>query len=119
MKVSPADLEKKFDLETRLVQALRQANQAVDEIHTAAHAGKITPDQEKQLAGTRPRRGETPSDGGPNQPAFAQVSGNLGQLIVTIDTADAAPTSQALEVAEKTLAQVQALLKQWEGLKSK
>ena len=119
MKVSPADLEKKFDLETRLVQALRQANQAVDEIHTAAHAGKITPDQEKQLAGTRPRRGETPSDGGPNQPAFAQVSGNLGQLIVTVDTADAAPTSQALEVAEKTLAQVQALLKQWEGLKSK
>src|SRR5262249_28570176 len=119
VKTSPADLQKKFELEARLVQALRQANEAVNEIHAASQAGRITPDQEKQLAGVRPRRGEATTDGGPNQPAFAQISGNLGQLIVAVDTADAAPTAQASQAAEKTLAEVQALLKQWESLKSK
>jgi photosystem II stability/assembly factor-like uncharacterized protein len=118
VNVSPQDLQKQFDLESRLVQAVRQANQAVDEIHAAAQAGKITPDQEKQLAGARRRRGEAEPEG-PNQPAFAQMISNLSQLIVTVDTADAAPTTQASQAAEKNLTQVQALLKQWEGLKSK
>jgi len=37
------------------------------------------------------------------------VIGNLAQLIVTVDSADAAPTTQANQAAEKTLAQAQAL----------
>jgi len=47
------------------------------------------------------------------------VIGNLAQLIVTIDSADAAPTTQATQAAEKTLAQAQTLLQQWEALKRK
>jgi hypothetical protein len=47
------------------------------------------------------------------------VIGNLAQLIVTIDSADTAPTTQASQTAEKTLAQAQALLQQWEALKRK
>jgi hypothetical protein len=66
------------------------------------------------------RRGDTDSQGpSGQQPAFAQVIGNLAQLITNIDSADAAPTTQASQAAEKTLAQAQALLKQWEALKSK
>jgi hypothetical protein len=120
VKTTPQDLEKQFSLELKLVQALQQANQAVEDIHAAAQAGKISPEDEKKLAGARRRRGDTDSQGpGGQQPAFAQVIGNLAQLITNIDSADAAPTTQASQAAEKTLAQAQALLKQWEALKSK
>jgi hypothetical protein len=43
----------------------------------------------------------------------------MAQLITVLDSADAAPTTQASQAAEKTLAQVQALLKQWSALKGK
>ncbi|HEY5028930.1 MAG TPA: glycoside hydrolase, partial [Candidatus Angelobacter sp.] len=119
VKTTPQDLEKQFALELNLVQTLQQANQAVDDIHAAAQAGKISADDEKKLAGARRRRGEPEPEGGPQQPAFAAVIGNLAQLIVTIDSADAAPTTQASQAADKTLAQAQALLQQWEALKRK
>ena len=119
VKTTPQDLEKQFSLELKLVQALRQANQAVEEIHAAAQAGKISADDEKKLAGARRRRGEAEPQGAPGQqPAFAQVIGNLSQLIVTIDSADAAPTTQASQAAEKTLAQAQALLTAMGGIEA-
>ena len=58
VKTTPQDLEKQFSLELKLVQALQQANQAVEDIHAAAQAGKISADDEKKLAGARRRRGE-------------------------------------------------------------
>jgi len=120
VKTTPQDLEKQFSLELKLVQALQQANKAVDDIHAAAQAGKISAEDEKKLAGARRSRGEAEPQGGPGQqPAFAAVIGNLAQLIVTIDSADAAPTTQASRAAEKTLAQAQAILQQWEALKRK
>jgi hypothetical protein len=119
VKTTPEDLQKQFSLELKLVHALQQANQAVEDIHAAAQAGKISTEDEKKLAGASRRRGEAEPEGGPQQPAFAQVIGNLAQLIVSIDSADAAPTTQATQVAEKTLAQAQALLQQWEALKRK
>ncbi len=119
VKTTPQDLEKQFSLELKLVQTLQQANQTMEDIHAAAQAGKISPEDEKKLAGVRRRRGEAESDGGPQQPAFAAVIGNLAQLIVTIDSADAAPTTQATQAAEKTLGQAQALFQQWEALKRK
>jgi len=119
VKATPQDLEKQFSLELKLVRAMQEANQAVEDIHTAAQAGKISAEDEKKLAGASRRRGESEPAGGTQQPAFAQVIGNLAQLITTIDSADAAPTIQASQAAEKTLAQAQALLKQWEALKSK
>jgi hypothetical protein len=119
VKTSTADLNKQFDLEFRLVQAIGQANQAVEEIHAAAQAGKISADDEKKLAGARRRRGDSEAESGTAAPAFAQVIGNLSQLTVAVDSADASPTTQEQQAAAKTLAQAQALLKQWEMLKSK
>ena len=118
VKVSAQDLEKQFALELKLTQTMQQASQAVEEIHAAAQAGKISAADEKKLAGARRRRGDPEPEGG-EQPAFAQVIGNLSQLIIALDSADAAPTSQEAQAAEKTLAQAQDLLKQWEALKNK
>ena len=120
VKTMPQDLEKQFSLELKLVQVLWQANQVVEDIHAAAQAGKISADDEKKLAGARRRRGEPEPQGAPGQqPAFATVIGNLAQLIVAVDSADAAPTTPESQAAEKTLAQAQALFKQWEALKPK
>jgi hypothetical protein len=120
VKAVSQDLEKQFTLQLRLVQALQQANQAVEDIHTAAQAGKISADDERKLAGARPRRGAAESAGGQQQPpAFAAGIGNLAQLIVAVDSADAAPTAQESEAADKAISQVQALFRQWEALKPK
>jgi hypothetical protein len=120
VKTTPQDLEKQFSLELKLVQTLKQATQAVEDIHTAAQAGKINADDEKKLAGVRRRRGDgEPQGASGQQPAFAAVIGNLAQLIVSLDSADAAPTTQATQASEKTLAQAQALLHQWEALRPK
>jgi hypothetical protein len=120
VKVAAPDLEKQFALGLKLAQTLREANQAVEDIHAAAQAGKISADDERKLAGARRRRGEAEAEGPPGQqPAFAQVIGNLAQLMVVVDSADAAPTTQETQATEKTLAQAQALFKQWEALKPK
>src|SRR5262249_22805340 len=42
VKTPPQDLEKQFALELKLVQAVQQATTAVDEIHAAAQASKIS-----------------------------------------------------------------------------
>ncbi|HEX4602739.1 MAG TPA: hypothetical protein VH724_02000 [Candidatus Angelobacter sp.] len=118
VKASAQDLEKQLALELKLVQTLQQANQAVEEVHAAAQAGKISPADEKRFAGARRRRGEIEPEGG-EQPAFAPVIGNLSQLITALDSADTAPTTQESQAAEKTLTQAQDLLKQWEALKNK
>jgi photosystem II stability/assembly factor-like uncharacterized protein len=119
VKTTPQDLEKQFALGLKLAHTLRQANQVVEDIHAAAQAGKISADDEKKLAGTR-RPGEAESQGPPGQqPPFARLIANLAQLIVAVDSADAAPTTQESQAAEKTLAQAQTLFKQWETLKPK
>jgi photosystem II stability/assembly factor-like uncharacterized protein len=117
VKASPQDLEKQFALEIKLVQAVEKATAAVEEIRAAAQAGKISAEDEKKLAGARRPRGQAAPEAGPQTPSLAQVIANLAQLITVIDTADAAPTTQASQAAEKMLAQLDALLKQWNAMK--
>ncbi|HKD78838.1 MAG TPA: hypothetical protein VKH81_04045 [Candidatus Angelobacter sp.] len=119
VKTSAVDLEKQFALELKLVQALQQSTQAVEEIHAAAQAGKISADEEKKLAGARRRRGEEEGGNPAERPAFARVMGNLSQLIAAIDSADAAPTMQEQQAAEHTLNETRTLLDAWQTLKSK
>jgi len=118
VKTSPQDLEKQFALELRLVRATEEATAAVDEIHTAAQAGKLSADDEKKLAGARRQRGPAAAEG-PAPTGLATLAGTMAQLITVIDAADAAPTTQASQAAEKTLAQADALLKQWNAIKKK
>jgi hypothetical protein len=109
------DLQKQFELETKLAEALQRANQAAREIHDARAAGRIGEETERKLAGGGRRGAEDESGSG--APTLARVSGNLAQLISVVDSADAAPTAQASAAAEQTLAQLDELLKQWEAAK--
>jgi photosystem II stability/assembly factor-like uncharacterized protein len=119
VKTTAPDLQKQFTLELRLAQAIQQATQAMEEVHAAAQAGKISVEDEKKFVGTRREPGAAEAEAAGRQPAFAQVIGNLSQILVTVDSADAAPTTQESEAAEKTLARLAALLKQWDAVRNK
>jgi photosystem II stability/assembly factor-like uncharacterized protein len=118
VQATPQDLEKQFTLENKLVQGLREANQAVHDIHQARAAGRINEETERKLAGSgrRPGEEEEAGPGGERRITLAQIIGTLSQLVGVVDSADAAPTSQASRAAEQTLAPLQSLLEEWHKL---
>jgi hypothetical protein len=111
------DLEKQFALESRLVQGLQEANQAIREIHEARAAGHINEDTERKLAGGGRRGGEEEEAGGERRVTLTQIVGTLSQLLGVVDSADAAPTSQASRAAEQALSQLQSVLAEWQKVK--
>jgi hypothetical protein len=124
VQASPQDLEKQFALEMKLSIAMQQSQQAIDEIKKLYASGTHTQSDLKTteaLAQIEPVSDTAASTGRrrPRGPTLSGLNGSLAQLLVTVDSADTAPTSQEVEAADKVLSQVQALLKQWEGLKPK
>ncbi len=120
VKATPQDLEKQFALEAKLAQGLRQANQAIDEIREARAAGRINEEVERKLAGGGGRRagGEDEAGGGGEQHVtLSQISGTLAQFIGVVDSADGAPTTQAMQAADAALAKLQSVLAQWQKSK--
>ena len=112
VKATAQDLEKQFTLEKMLVDGVEQANRATREIHEARVAGHISEETERKLAGAR-RGEEDASAVPPLSPSLSQISGTLSQLVSVVDSADAAPTSQASRAAEQALGQLQTVLAEW------
>ncbi len=117
VKTSPADLQKQFALEQKLVEAIQSGYKTIAEVRSAGESGKISGDQESKLTGTARRRGDAAAEQTSTQPTFASVIGSLSQLLVAVDSADTAPTTQESQAAEKTFGQFDSLLKQWQSLK--
>jgi hypothetical protein len=119
VQATATDLEKQFTLEAKLAHALQQANQATREIHEARAAGVISEDAERKLSGSGGRRGEEEEAGlgGERHVSLTQLTGTLAQLLGVVDSADAAPTTQATRGADEALAQLQSVLAQWQKLK--
>jgi photosystem II stability/assembly factor-like uncharacterized protein len=119
VKSTQQDLQKQFDLESKLAQALGRADQVAREVHEARTLGQISAETEKQLAGGDGRRGEEEASapGGPAHVTLAQLKGTFAQLLSVADSADAAPTTQLAAAAEQSFRQLDALLQQWQTLK--
>jgi hypothetical protein len=116
--VSPQDLEKQFLLESRLAKGISDANQAATEVHASRAAGKIDEATERKFAGGGRRGGgEAGGGGGDRHVTFDQISGTLAQLLTVVDSADAAPTSQAVQASEEAFVQLQRLLVEWRQIK--
>jgi photosystem II stability/assembly factor-like uncharacterized protein len=117
---SAEDLKKQFDLEMKIYEAMKQANAALDEIRGVlkSAASDSTLARAVAIAGvTRegtPPPAEQQAGGGPT---LTRALGTLGRLAVVVDSADAAPTTQAMRAAEKSLADLRKLLAQWEEVK--
>jgi photosystem II stability/assembly factor-like uncharacterized protein len=119
VQASAQDLERQFALEARLTQAIAEALQTTREIHDARRAGRINEDVELKLAGLS-RRAAGEEESGPvveRQPTLTQLTGTLSQLLSVVDSADAAPTSQAAHAADETLAHLETVLEEWEKTK--
>jgi hypothetical protein len=93
LKVSAANLQKQFDLEMQITAAMQQAYAAMKERGQipAQQAGESTPPQ-----------GDT----------LARTLSNLATLLEVVDTADAAPTQQALEAWQELRAKLDQQLQQ-------
>jgi hypothetical protein len=119
VKSTPQELQRQFDLESKLSRALARADQAAREIHEARALGNISAELEKKLAGASGRRGgeeESASAGEPHV-TLAQLSGNFAQLLSVADSADAAPTTQVSAAAEQSFRQLDGLLQEWQTVK--
>jgi len=118
VKTAALDLQKQFALETRLLDALQRGDQAASEIRRLrSEKQAVKPEIESALAelepsGPAPRRPR-------NKTSLSSVNAALLQLSSGIAGADAAPTSQQANAAQKALTQMEALLKQWNAIKSK
>jgi hypothetical protein len=118
VKVTALDLQKQFALETRLLEALQRGDQAVAEIRRLrSEKSAITPEIESSLAeieasGAASRRPRSKT-------SLSAANAALLQLAIAIASADAEPTSQQTAAAQKALGQNAALMKLWEGIKSK
>jgi hypothetical protein len=111
VKATPHDLAIQLALATKLSQALEKANQTMREIHEARATDHVSAETEKKLIGVR--RGGGEEDDSASQLTLNRVAGNLSQLLSVVDSADAAPTTQAAKAAEQTISQLEALLQQW------
>ena len=114
---SRQDLEKQFALESRLALGIAEANRTASEVHEARAAGKIDEPTERKFAGGGRRSGGEAAAPGDHHVTFDQISGTLAQLLTVVDSADAAPTSQALRAADEAMAQLQTLVEEWKKIK--
>ena len=123
VKVSIGDLQKQFALATKIYQAIEQGDTALAQIRDFYRHNRGNPAASQKLEalsrieppsqeGTEPR----PRAGGSQAPALSRLLGALQRLAVTVDSADAAPTTQATKAAEETVSQVQSLVAQWEKI---
>ncbi|HSM86139.1 MAG TPA: hypothetical protein VLT16_08310, partial [Candidatus Limnocylindrales bacterium] len=114
--VSAQDLHQQFALASRLSDVLRRGDQALAQIHERYQQSSLQGDERKQLAEIEPPANTRPRNG---QPSLSSLAGNVAQLMVAIDGADAAPTTPQAAAAEQLMAQVNALVKRWEAIRGK
>ncbi len=114
VKTSVADLQKQFALELKLVQAIQNAYKTA-EIMSRVEARRPSAGQESRPTGAGRQRAQAAPGQTSAEPTFESVVGTLSQLLVAVDSADAAPTSAESQTAEKALAQLNSLLQHWQG----
>jgi photosystem II stability/assembly factor-like uncharacterized protein len=103
VKTSPEDLRRQFMLEDNLVALIRQATATIQEIHAAAETGRISNEDEQKLF----------------DPGGAALLRDLGQLLVAVDSADAAPTKQQLDAATGLVVKMDSLHRKLQQLQLK
>lgn len=115
--VPKSDMEAEFALASKLYRGLVQAGQALDEIAAfRLRANAADPQKLKALEEIEPAGERTPG-AGTGKPSLSSVRGALAQLEVELDAADAAPTQQQSAAAEKSLAELDQLLRAWDSIK--
>jgi photosystem II stability/assembly factor-like uncharacterized protein len=103
VKTPVEDLRRQFTVEDKLVDLIRKATAIIEEMHAAAQAHKVSAEDEQKLF----------------NPAGAALLRDLSQLLVAIDSADAAPTKQQLDAAAGMVVKADSLHRQLQQLQQK
>jgi len=132
VQTSPDGLRQQFELETKIVEAMRRDYQAIQQVRglreqlkkmqgkdQAPSAGlsdlvKEAQDLEGGGAGFGARFLTTPEGR-----SLTALNSALGQLLAAADSADAAPTTQAVSMFTEVEAALEQQLQRWENIKSK
>jgi photosystem II stability/assembly factor-like uncharacterized protein len=133
VKVSPADLQKKLEIEMQLASAVTRSSEAVmqarsihEQLGKIAEAAKgplkdsVKSLDEKASAvlnGPKDSSG-SPSSSSESEPALGASNGTLIALYKEVEKADAAPTVAAVEAFTKTESELASPLNRWEQLKT-
>lgn len=132
VKVSPTELQKKFDLSMKLYSAVSDCSQATtqarsvhEQLEDLSGSG---PGQLRELAKSldakvselldRPKEAKEPSGGVEQKPALSTVNSDVIALYKEVEKADAGPTvaqTEAFAAVNRRLAEV---LKRWDELKT-
>ncbi len=115
VKTAPADIERQFALEQQISEAMERsfaASEAVSAARKRVPADSALAKQLAKLSGD-----EDQGFFGDPASGFSTINGSLGNLLVAIDGADAAPTMQQQAVATEVFRRLNALLSQWKQVK--
>jgi hypothetical protein len=128
VKTSEADLRKQFEMETAIVEGMDESYESLQQVRTlrpqlADRAGRAKGALADSLKALDKQAGELE---GASQTAFFGVPPNgklpenfstlnqhFGQLLTVVDSADAAPTTQASAVYSELEDALRKLLKEW------
>ena len=143
VKTSPEDLRRQFDLDRKIAEALHRDHEALQQIrslrsqikwlqrgkyaNSAASstaldgAAKIAADLEVKAAALEGTEGGYGSRfmSTPEGRSLARLNGGLGTMLAQLDTADAAPTTQELEMFRELEKALDEQLAAWSQLKTK
>ena len=122
VRATANDLQKQFDLEMKIYNALGQGNRALGEVREfyARNRGNAGMAQKLEalshIEPQAPEAGQSPPRS--QAPTLSRSLGVLERLAVTVDSADAAPTSQATKAADDAANQLQSFVQEWEEIKT-
>jgi hypothetical protein len=131
VKVSPADLQKKLDLEMQLVSAVTRSSEAVLQARSVhEQLGKVVEGakgplndliktlDEKVSAVLNGPKDSPASSTASSEPALGTTTSTVIALYKEVEKADAAPALAAVEAFTKTKGELANALKRWEQLKT-
>ena len=116
---SAADLQRQFELDSRIASALERDTVAYREVKKAqARAQQPATSKEFQTLAAELAALAGDSDPDSNKHvALKKLNGQLASLETAVESADRAPTAQAQSTFERLSAELEGYLKQWEALR--
>lgn len=123
VRATADDLQKQFALEMKIYNALGQGNQALGEIREFYTRNRGNEGMAQKLEALShiepqaPEAGQVPARS--QTPTLSRSLGILERLAVTVDSADAAPTTQATKAVDDTADQLQSMVEEWEKIKTR
>jgi photosystem II stability/assembly factor-like uncharacterized protein len=126
VKVSAADLEQQFQIESRLASIMTQSTRSIMEARSLHEQLEKLSSQASDLLGASIKELDTkasailaqPGGGAGAEPNLTSVSGSVAMLYGEFDRADAKPTSAQVEATAKLDNDFSTATKQWDKLKS-